>query len=114
MRETQALYAVAEFEMAQTYLQIVNSIRTAFYLYETRMKQAEVYKVLLAKTLAQRDQVLALYMEGRESVDRLDRVQEQYIANQLQYALAVTEFKKSIAQLEAIMCVDVYLVNPEK
>ncbi len=108
MREMQALFAVAEFNMAETYLQIMNAIRSAYANYENNLKQVKIFRNLLQESLLQRNLVADRYKKYHASVDRLDKVQTYYIDTQVQYAQVVTDFKKAVAQLEAIMCIDVY------
>lgn len=114
MREMQTLFAVAEFQMAEMYLQIVNTIRAAYANYETAYANYQVYRRLLPEAERQRDLVLKRYLDYSAPVDRLDRVQEYYIDVQTQYAVAATDFRKAIAQLEAVMMIDVYSKSPEQ
>ncbi len=108
MREMQTLYAVAEFNMAETYLQLINNIRAAYSNYETAYKQFAVYQNLLPEALEQRDLVLNRYLRYSASVDRMDKVQQYYVDIQTSCAAASTEFNKAVAQLEALMMIDVY------
>ena len=108
MREMQTLFAVSEFQMAETYLKIINDIRSAYSNYETAWEKYQIYKKLLPEAKLQRDLVEKRYIDYHASVDRIDKVQEYYVAVQTSYAAAVTDFEKAIAQLEAIMMINVY------
>ncbi|MDD4816785.1 MAG: TolC family protein [Victivallaceae bacterium] len=108
MREMQTLFAVAEFQMAETYLKIINDIRSAYSNYETAWEKYRIYRALLPEAELQRNLVEKRYLNYHASVDRIDKVQEYYVAIQTSYASAVTDFEKAIAQLEAIMMINVY------
>lgn len=108
MREMQTMFAVAQFNMAETYLQIINEIRSAYANYENNLKQVRIYRNLLKKAKKQRDLVAERYKKYHASVDRIDKVQAYYIDIQLQNAAVITDFNKSVAQLEAVMCIDIY------
>ena len=108
MREMQTMFAVAQFNMAETYLQIINEIRSAYANYENNLKQVRIYRNLLKEAKKQRDLVAERYQKYHASVDRIDKVQAYYIDIQLQNAAVITDFNKSVAQLEAVMCIDIY------
>ena len=76
--------------------------------YENNLKQVRIYRNLLKKAKKQRDLVAERYKKYHASVDRIDKVQAYYIDIQLQNAAVITDFNKSVAQLEAVMCIDIY------
>ncbi len=108
MREMQSAFAGAQFEMGQTYLNILNDIQAAYTNYEISAKQYEIYKKLLPEAKLQRDLVMERYLKWHASVDRMDKVQQYYVDTQVNLASAITNYQKAIAQLEAIMMTSVY------
>ena len=56
----------------------------------------------------ERDLYEALYLNYHGSVDRIDKVQSYYVDAQLQLVACATEYRKAIAQLEALMMLDLF------
>ncbi|WP_176012940.1 TolC family protein [Victivallis sp. Marseille-Q1083] len=108
MREQQAAYAATRYRMAETYLEIVNDILAGYAWYQSCLEQAKVYRELLAAAREQRELVVERYRQRDESVDRVDRAQSNLIQAQTRYAELVTNMKKAVAQLEAIMMIDIF------
>ncbi|MEG1979637.1 MAG: TolC family protein, partial [Victivallaceae bacterium] len=108
MREMQAMLAVTEFNMAETYLQILNDIRSAYANYDTAYQRYQIYQPLIALAKQERELVTELYLQYQEGVDRLDRTQNDFVSTQTNAVVAATNCRKAIAQLEAIMMMDIY------
>ncbi|MCI7643149.1 MAG: TolC family protein [Lentisphaeria bacterium] len=108
MREMQAMLAVTEFNMAETYLQILNDIRSAYANYDTAYKRYQIYQSLIPLARQERELVRDLYLKYQEGVDRLDRTQNDFVSAQTNTVVAITNCRKAIAQLEAIMMMDIY------
>ena len=62
MREMQAMLAVTEFNMAETYLQILNDIRSAYANYDTAYKRYQIYQSLIPLARQERELVRDLYL----------------------------------------------------
>ena len=56
----------------------------------------------------ERELVRDLYLKYQEGVDRLDRTQNDFVSAQTNTVVAITNCRKAIAQLEAIMMMDIY------
>lgn len=108
MREMQAMYAMAQYGMAETYLQLVNDVRAACANYQNHARQARVYRDLLAAARRQRDLVYDRYLKREASVDRIDKVQTYYIDTEVRYATEINLLNKALAQIEAILMVELF------
>lgn len=108
MREMQAMYAMAQYGMAETYLQLVNDVRAACANYQNHARQARVYRGLLDAARRQRDLVYDRYLKREASVDRIDKVQTYYIDTEVRYATEINLLNKALAQIEAILMVELF------
>lgn len=103
MREVQAAFAAAEFDMAQTYLELVNKIRAACADYNRALGLAEVYKAQYLATTEQRAEVVLRYKNHKSSVDRVNSTQRNYLDARTQYVKQLNVLRKTIALIEAII-----------
>lgn len=108
VREMKALQAVSQFNLAQTYLNTVNAVNAAYSAYDTSYRQYELYRKIVPDARLERDLYEALYLNYHGSVDRIDKVQSYYVDAQLQLVACATEYRKAIAQLEALMMLDLF------
>lgn len=106
VREMKAMEAVSKFKLAQTYLDIVNSVNAAYSVYDTAYQQYQIYRQIVPEARLERDLYLQLYLDYKGTTDRIDKVQEYYISAQIQLAQLATNYRKSIAQLEALMMME--------
>ncbi len=108
MREMQAAFAMEQYQTAETYLQLVNDTRSAVANYHNHVRQAEIYRDVYETASRQRDLVEQRYLRRDASVDRLNKVQVDFVQTEIRYVTELNLLHKALAQLEAILCVPIF------
>ncbi len=100
-REAQANVAVAEFTVAQSWLTVVNDVRTAYANYDLNIKQANLYSAIRKLVFEQRDLVQAEYDAGQAEIVRLNEAQRNVVSAEGTLVQSLANVQKARAQLEA-------------
>jgi outer membrane protein TolC len=100
-REAQANVAVADFAVAQAWLNVVNDVRTAYANYDLNNKQANLFSDILGLVKEQRRLVQAEYDAGQAEIVRLNEAQRNLVSAQGTHVQAMANMQKARAQLEA-------------
>lgn len=100
-RQAQANVAIAQFTVAETWLTVVNDVRTAYANYDLNIKQANLYSAIRKLVFEQRDLVQAEYDAGQAEIVRLNEAQRNVVSAESQLVQALANVQKARAQLEA-------------
>ena len=100
-REAQANLAIADFAVAQTWLSVVNDVRTAYANYDLNIKQATLFSAIRKLVFEQRDLVQAEYDAGQAEIVRLNEAQRNVVSAEGTLVQALANVQKARAQLEA-------------
>ncbi|MBE6367586.1 MAG: TolC family protein [Lentisphaerae bacterium] len=100
-REAQANMAIADFTVAQAWLNVVNDVRTAYANYDVNIKQANLYFAIRKLVFEQRDLVQAEYDAGQAEIVRLNEAQRNVVSAEGTLVQALANVQKARAQLEA-------------
>jgi len=100
-REAQANLAMADFAVAQVWLNVVNEVRTAYANYDLNNKQANLFSAILELVKEQRKLVQAEYEAGQAEIVRLNEAQRNLVSAQGTYVQAMANMQRARAQLEA-------------
>ena len=100
-REAQANVAMAQFAVADAWLNVVNEVRTAYANYDLNIKQANLYSAIRKLVFEQRDLVQAEYDAGQAEIVRLNEAQRNVVSAESTLVQALANVQKARAQLEA-------------
>ncbi|MDD5727219.1 MAG: TolC family protein [Victivallales bacterium] len=101
VRETEALVAQAKFDVANTWLLVIEEVRSAYINYVLRTKQAQIYKKTLGLVTKQRDLVEEEYHAGNTELARLFQAQNVLIDAEVNLVRALVAMRKAKVSLNA-------------
>ena len=101
VRETEALVAQAKFNVADTWLTVVESVRNAYINYVVRTKQSKIYKKTLGLVTKQRDLVEEEYQAGNTELARLFQAQNTLVDAEVNLVRALVALRKAKVALNA-------------
>lgn len=101
VRETEALVAQAKFNIADSWLQVIEDVRGSYINYVMRTKQAKIYKRTLSLVTKQRDLVEEEYRAGNTELARLFQAQNVLVEAEVNLIRALVELRKSKVALNA-------------
>jgi outer membrane protein TolC len=101
VRETEALVAQAKFNVAESWLNVIEEVRSAYINYVLRTKQAKIYKKTLGLVTKQRDLVEEEYQAGNTELARLFQAQNVLVDAEVNLVRALVELRKSKVALRA-------------
>ena len=101
VRETEALVAQAKFNVADTWLTVIEEVRNAYINYVLRTKQAEIYKKTLGLVTKQRDLVEEEYHAGNTELARLFQAQNVLVDAEVNLVKALVAMRKAKVSLRA-------------
>ena len=101
VREARANLAAQQYQVADSWLKVVQEVRNAHINYVQNVKQARLYEKTLAITTRQRDLVDDQYRAGNTALTRLNEVQRDLVDAQTTLASAYINVQNAKAQLEA-------------
>ena len=101
MREAQASMAVSEFALADSWLSVVQEVRTAHINYLQSVRQSKLYEKTLEYSTEQRDLVAKEYEAGTIGITRLNEVQKELVDAEATLASSYINTKNALVQLEA-------------
>jgi len=101
VRETEALVAQAKFNIAESWLQVIEDVRGAYINYILRTKQAKIYKRTLGLVTKQRDLVEEEYQAGNTELARLFLAQNVLVDAEVNLVRALVALRKAKVSLNA-------------
>jgi outer membrane protein len=101
VRETEALVAQAKFNVAESWLQVIEDVRGAYINYVMRTKQAKIYKKTLGLVTKQRDLVEEEYQAGNTELARLFLAQNVLVDAEVNLVRALVALRKAKVSLNA-------------
>jgi len=101
VRETEALVAQAKFNIADSWLQVIEDVRGAYINYVMRTKQAKIYKRTLGLVTKQRDLVEEEYKAGNTELARLFQAQNVLVSSEVNLVRALVALRKAKVSLNA-------------
>lgn len=101
LRETEALVAQAKFNIADSWLQVIEDVRGAYINYVMRTKQAKIYKRTLGLVTKQRDLVEEEYQAGNTELARLFQAQNVLVDAEVNLVRALVALRKAKVSLNA-------------
>ncbi len=114
MREYQAEVAVADFQVAQMWLDVVGEVRAAYANYVQAVKQTKIYEKTRDLSAQQRDLVADGYHAGNTELTRLNEAQRDLVEAETNLASSYINIQNAKAQLDAAVAVNtaVYYTDP--
>lgn len=106
VREAKAQLAGSQFDLAQTWLTVVQEVRSAYTNYVQSVKQARLYAMTLSLVAKQRELVQIEYDTGSVALPRLNEVQTDYVTAETNHATALVNIQNAKAQLIAAANID--------
>ncbi len=100
-RELRELYAEARLRFAQTQLQVLNEVETAYTIYRSCAEIAELYRQTMDWVFEQRNLVAVEYWAGNVTITRLRGAQNDLINAEGGLAVSLIEMCKANARLVA-------------
>jgi len=101
VRETEALVAQAKFNIADTWLRVIEDVRGAYINYVMRTKQAQIYKRTLGLVTKQRDLVEEEYQAGNTELARLFQAQNVLVSSEVNLVRSLVALRKAKVSLNA-------------
>jgi len=101
VRETEALVAQAKFNVAESWLIVIEDVRGAYINYVMRTKQAKIYKRTLGLVTKQRDLVEEEYQAGNTELARLFLAQNVLVDAEVNLVRALVALRKAKVSLNA-------------
>ena len=101
LRRYKALEQIALRELNKKFLEIVAEVRDAASNCRNARYQIQLYQDMEQWVREQRDLVYSEYINGRETITRLNEAQDTLIQAQNQLIVSAVEFNKAAAQLAA-------------
>jgi outer membrane protein len=101
VRETEALVAQAKFNVAESWLRVIEDVRGAYINYVMRTKQAKIYKKTLGLVTKQRDLVEEEYQAGNTELARLFLAQNVLVDAEVNLVRALVALRKAKVSLRA-------------
>ncbi|MCK4983644.1 MAG: TolC family protein, partial [Victivallaceae bacterium] len=101
VRETEALVAQAKFNVAESWLTVIEDVRGAYINYVMRTKQAKIYKRTLGLVTKQRDLVEEEYQAGNTELARLFLAQNVLVDAEVNLVRALVALRKAKVSLNA-------------
>ena len=100
-RAAQARMVQADYNVAQTWIQVIVDVRTAYDNYATTVKQMKLYKKTFELTKKTRDLVQEEYKAGSAELTRMNEAQRDLVNAESNYVSAVIRMANARAQLAA-------------
>ena len=101
VRETEALVAQAKFNVADSWLKVIEEVRNSYIEYVLRTKQAKIYKRTLGLVTKQRDLVEEEYQAGNTELARLFQAQNVLISAEVNLVRSLVALRKAKVALNA-------------
>ena len=101
MREYQAAVAVADFQVAQKWLDVVGEVRAAYANYIQSVRQTRIYEKTRDLSAKQRDLVDEGYRAGNVELTRLNEAQRDLVEAETNLASSYVAIQNAKAQLDA-------------
>ena len=101
VRRQTVLEKIALWGLNAKFLEVVSEVRDAHANCRNARYQTEVFREMAQWVREQRDLVYASYLNGRETITRLNQAQDTLVEAQSRLILALVEFNKAAAQLAA-------------
>ena len=101
VRETEALVAQSKFNVADSWLQVIENVRGSYINYVIRTKQAKIYKRTLGLVTKQRDLVEEEYQAGNTELARLFLAQNVLVDAEVNLVRALVALRKAKVSLNA-------------
>ncbi len=101
VKEVQADIAKAKFDVANTWLTVVEEVRTAYDNYIQNVRLARLYVATLELVTKQRELVEEEYNAGNTELTRLNEAQLKYVQAENTMINSLVSVQKAIAQLRA-------------
>lgn len=99
--ESKANIAQAKFNVASTWLQVVEEVRVSYDNYIQNVRMARLYVTTLELVTKQRDLVEEEYNAGNTELTRLNEAQLKYVQAENEMINSLVNVQKAIAQLRA-------------
>ncbi len=106
MRESQANLAIAEFDVASQWFQVVNDVRTAYAAYKLSSKNSKIREKVRDLSAQQRDLVDDEYRAGNTELTRLNEAQRDYVTAESNLVSSYVNIQNAKAQLDAAVGVN--------
>lgn len=101
IQEAQADIAKARFDVANSWLNVVEEVRTAYDNYVQNVRLARLYETTLSLVTKQRDLVEEEYNAGNTELTRLNEAQLKYVQAENEMINSLVNVQKAIAQLRS-------------
>ncbi|OGV31926.1 MAG: hypothetical protein A2020_14275 [Lentisphaerae bacterium GWF2_45_14] len=101
IREARSLVSQGEFELANSWIQVIQEVRSAYEGYIQNKKQAILFKKTLGLVTKQRDLVEEEYKAGNTELTRLNEAQRDLVNADTNLVSALINVQNAKAQLEA-------------
>ena len=101
MRASQAAMEQAEYNLADTWISVIQDVRTAYENYITSLKTVKLYQKNLEAVRKMRDLVDDEYEAGNCAITRVNEVQREFVNAETYLAQAVVSLHNAKAQILA-------------
>ncbi|GEM_PF-243384 len=106
MREYQANLAIADYQAAAQWFQVVNDVRTAYASYIQSVRATKLLKQVRDLSAKQRDLVDDEYRAGNTELTRLNEAQRDFVDAEANLATSYINIQNARAQLDAAVGVN--------
>ena len=103
LREAKAARAAAEFQVAASWANVVNEVRTAYVNYIQNVKKTKLYAKIRALSAKQRDLVDDEYKAGNAELTRLNEAQRDLVQAETSLASSYINVQNAKAQLDSVV-----------
>ena len=100
-RAAQARMVQADYNVAQSWIQVIVDVRTAYDNYATAVKQMKLFQKTFELTKRTRDLVKAEYDAGSTEITRMNEAQRDLVNAESNYVSAIIRMANARAQLAA-------------
>ena len=101
LRQQEVLEKIALWGVNARFLEIVSEVRDARANCLNTSYQIKLYREMAEWVKEQRDLIYSEYINGRETITRLNEAQNILVESRLKLIISAVEFNKSLAQLAA-------------
>lgn len=103
VRRREALAHAALWGLNKKYLDVITEVRDALACCRNAFEQIEIYRSMTGWVQTQRDLIYSEYLNGRETIARVNQAQSELVEVQSSFALWEIQSRKAEAQLAAAL-----------
>lgn len=103
LREAQALSAESKYQLMKKWISIIAEVHQIYDSYKIQVKKVEYSKDNKKLSTESRNSIEKAYLEGHESLTRLNEAQKDLIISETDYIISIIQYYKYQAKLQSVL-----------